>query len=132
MPGPSPIFVFVAFGTLFDVHSAAREHAGVLGAEADRLSAIWRAKQLEYTCIHAGIDQPAPFSELPRFSLDYALAVCGLDQNLACRLLDSYRRLSPYPEVASALGQLKKMARGLRSFPTPIRKYSTVWSKAQG
>ena len=41
--------VFDAYGTLFDVHSAVGKHRPRLGGKADAVSAMWRAKQLEYT-----------------------------------------------------------------------------------
>ena len=46
---PFPLYVFDAYGTLFDVHSAVARHGILAGPQADRLSEIWRAKQLEYT-----------------------------------------------------------------------------------
>ena len=112
MSVPSPIYVFDAFGTLFDVHSAAREHAAVLGDKAARVSEIWRAKQLEYTWIYARIDQSRgfvmpPFREVTRLSVHYALAVCGLEASLAPQLLESYQRLAPFAEVPATLRRLK-------------------------
>jgi 2-haloacid dehalogenase len=105
---PSPIFVFDAFGTLFDVHSAARENAALLGDKADRVSQIWRAKQLEYTWIHAGIgDVGLPFREITRRSLHYALEVCGVPESVAPQLLGSYQSLAPFVEVPAALRRLK-------------------------
>jgi len=41
-------FAFDAYGTLFDVHAAVARHRDAVGPEADRLSEVWRAKQLEY------------------------------------------------------------------------------------
>lgn len=113
--GPSPIFVFDAFGTLFDVHSAMRAHANALGPNAQRFSDIWRAKQLEYTWIYAGIGEGAPapvFRAITEQSLDYALAVTDLAPSLAPRLLESYRRLAAFPEVSASLAAAK--ARGAR------------------
>ena len=112
MVNPSPIFVFDAFGTLFDVHSAARENAARLGDAAVRVSEIWRAKQLEYTWIAAGISTGAgeaapPFRELTRLSLHYALNVCGLAADVAPGLLESYQRLAPFAEVPATLRRLK-------------------------
>ncbi|HMN74069.1 MAG TPA: HAD-IA family hydrolase, partial [Rhodoblastus sp.] len=43
------LHVFDAYGTLFDVHSAVARHRALVGPEADRLSDLWRTKQLEYT-----------------------------------------------------------------------------------
>jgi 2-haloacid dehalogenase len=108
MANPSPIFVFDAFGTLFDVHSAARENAAALGDKAARVSEIWRAKQLEYTWISSAIGEVAPpFREVTRLSVHYALRVCGLDAALAPRLLESYQRLAPFAEVPATLRRLK-------------------------
>lgn len=113
--GPSPIFVFDAFGTLFDVHSATRAHAAVLGPNAQRFSDVWRAKQLEYTWIYAGIGGSArvpDFRTITERSLVYALAATGLAASLAPQLLESYRWLAAFPEVSDSLKTAK--ARGAR------------------
>jgi 2-haloacid dehalogenase len=112
MASPSPIFVFDAFGTLFDVHSAARENVALLGDKADRVSQIWRAKQLEYTWIYARVDRSrgfvmSPFREVTLQSLHYALKICGLDVSLAPPILGSYQALAPFTEVPAALRRLK-------------------------
>lgn len=112
MVASSPVFIFDAFGTLFDVHAVAREHAVAIGPEAKRLSDLWRTKQLEYTWIYARADRRAglvvpPFREITRTSLIYALGVCGLDAGLAPLLLESYQRLPAFPEVPAALRRLK-------------------------
>lgn len=108
MASPSSIFVFDAFGTLFDVHSAARENAAALGDAAERVSEIWRAKQLEYTWISTGIGEVAPpFRDITQRSLHYALNVCGLAADIAPELLESYQRLAPFAEVPAALQRLK-------------------------
>ena len=41
--------VFDAYGTLFDFSAATRRCGAELGADADRLSILWRDKQLQYT-----------------------------------------------------------------------------------
>ena len=105
-------FVFDAFGTLFDVHSVAREHAAALGPNWSRLSEIWRNKQLEYTWIHAGMNEHIPFRDITRLSLHYALRMTGLDEAIAPSLLESYQRLAAFPEVATVLSALK--ARGAK------------------
>ncbi len=105
-------FVFDAFGTLFDVHSVVREHAGFLGPVWPRLLEIWRNKQLEYTWIYAGLGEHIPFREITRLSLHYALCVTGLDEAIAPRLLESYQRLAAFPEVETILRVLK--ARGAK------------------
>jgi 2-haloacid dehalogenase len=104
-------FVFDAYGTLFDVHSAAGRHAAAIGPRWEALSQIWRTKHLEYTWIHAATGRPATFWTLAARSLDYAAAVNGgLSDGLKADLLSAYRTLGAYPEVGIVLSALK--ARG--------------------
>ncbi len=104
------IYLFDAYGTLFDVHSAVARHAARIGPVADRLSEIWRTKQLEYTWIHAATGQRATFWKLTERSLDYAIAASGarLDDETRALLLDAYRELAAYPEVRAVLEGLKE------------------------
>ncbi|HRY07820.1 MAG TPA: haloacid dehalogenase type II [Hyphomicrobiaceae bacterium] len=108
------IYLFDAYGTLLDVHSAAARLSGRIGPVADRLSEIWRAKQLEYTWVYAATGQRASFWTLSERSLDYAIAISGasIDDEMRAQLLDAYRELSAYRDVAPALKALK--ARGAR------------------
>ena len=107
MSSPSQHFVFDAYGTLFDVHSAARQHGGVIGDAWPRLSEIWRNKQLEYTWIYARLDRHIPFREITRRALVYALTVTGQPVALASELLNTYNRLATFPEVPDVLSALK-------------------------
>lgn len=104
----TPIYVFDAYGTLFDVHSAVGRYREEVGPKSDLLSAIWRAKQLEYTWIHARVERPATFSALTEQSLDYAIAaIGGIQKGLREELLSGYRSLAPYPEAPDVLDDLK-------------------------
>lgn len=106
-------FVFDAYGTLFDVHSAAARHRDAIGPQWERLSSLWRTKQLEYTWVHAGMDRPATFAELTEQALDFAIAtVGGAAPAVRSRLLEAYLSLDAYPEVKEVLAGLK--ARGAR------------------
>ncbi len=104
------IYLFDAYGTLLDVHSAAARLSARIGPAADRLSEIWRAKQLEYSWVHAAIGHRATFWQLTERSLDYAIASSGasIDDETRAGLLDAYRELEAYPEVASVLRSLKE------------------------
>ena len=104
----APVYVFDAYGTLFDVHSAVGRYQDEVGPRADLMSAIWRAKQLEYTWIHARLERPATFAALTEQSLDFAsAAIGGIQKGLREELLSAYRSLKPYPEVPEVLDTLK-------------------------
>jgi 2-haloacid dehalogenase len=102
------VFIFDAYGTLFDVHAAIARHHAKAGPEADRVSAIWRTKQLEYswTLTLAGVY--TDFWVLTERALDYALAlVPSVDKSLKPALLDSYFKLDAFPDARLALKALK-------------------------
>ena len=106
------IFVFDAYGTLFDVHAAVARHRAQAGPSADRVSAIWRTKQLEYTWTLTLAGHYADFWVLTERALDYALAlVPSVDKSLKPMLLDSYFRLDAFPDARMALQALKAKGR---------------------
>jgi 2-haloacid dehalogenase len=101
-------YVFDAYGTLFDVHSAAAKFAGEIGPQWERMSQIWRTKHLEYTWIHAATGRHTTFRLLAERSLDTAAAmVGGIPDGLKPKLLSAYLTLSAYAEVPEVLAQLK-------------------------
>ena len=100
--------VFDAYGTLFDVHSAVGQHRGRVGDEADAVSALWRAKQLEYTWQRTILERYVDFWRVTADSLDYALEARGVeDEALRHDLLHAYLSLECYPEVHGVLRTLK-------------------------
>lgn len=102
------LYVFDAYGTLLDVHSAVGRHATRLGDAAAAVSALWRQRQLEYSWIAGLSGRYRPFWELTREALDYALSTHGIiDDGLKADLLAAYRSLSAYPEVPEVLAGLK-------------------------
>jgi 2-haloacid dehalogenase len=113
-------FIFDAYGTLFDVHSviAACQAAA---PDAAALSATWRAKQLEYTWLHALMGHYEDFWAITEAALRFALRRHGitLDATQYTRLLEEYYRLSPYPEVPAALQRLKPYPLAILSNGTP-------------
>jgi 2-haloacid dehalogenase len=101
-------YVFDAYGTLFDVHSAVRRHAAVLGERSTLLSELWRQKQLEYTWVRALAGRYRDFAALTEEALDFALAAVAPDHAaLKPALLAAYRTLDAYAEVAGVLATLK-------------------------
>lgn len=102
------IFIFDAYGTLFDVHAAIARHRAQAGPDGDRVSAIWRTKQLEYSWTFTLAGHYADFWVLTERALDYALAVVpSVDKSLKPALLDSYFKLDAFPDARMALKALK-------------------------
>jgi 2-haloacid dehalogenase len=104
----SPLFVFDAYGTLFDVHSAVARHAARLGSKADAVSRLWRAKQLEYSWVLSLAGRHRDFWVLTAEALDFALAAEAVDPGpMRADLLDAYLALDAYPEVPEVLDGLR-------------------------
>jgi 2-haloacid dehalogenase len=108
------VYVFDAYGTLFDVRAAIARYRGAAGSEAERFSDIWRTKQLEYTWTLTLSGRYVDFWVLTERALDYAFArVPSVDRALRSKLLDAYLRLDAFADARAALADLK--ARGLRT-----------------
>lgn len=102
-------FVFDAYGTLFNVHSPASALAGEIGEHAGAFSALWRAKQLEYTWLRSLMGRHADFARVTADALDYALEAHRLgDSHLRETLYALYQTLNPYPDANGALSLLKQ------------------------
>ncbi|GHD99819.1 haloacid dehalogenase [Defluviimonas sp. 20V17] len=106
--------IFDAYGTLFDVTSAARGAAQEPGFEAlreiwPRLAEDWRRKQVEYTWLRAITGAHTDFWQVTGDGLDWAMEAAGLsDPALRDRLMALYEELSAYPEVPEMLAELKQ------------------------
>ncbi len=113
-PRPRPQAVlFDAYGTLFDVYSVATLAEQLFAGHGERLAALWRDKQIEYTRL-TSMSSPTgehyrPFWELTRAGLQYAAARLGLalDSQAEDRLMNEYRHLSAFPENHEVLTELK-------------------------
>jgi 2-haloacid dehalogenase len=100
--------VFDAYGTLFDVNSAARTAQDSLGENWQPLAELWRTKQLQYTWLRGLAGHHADFWRVTGDALDFALSTLHLeDPALRARLMNLYLALSPYPEVPGTLKKLK-------------------------
>ena len=100
--------VFDAYGTLFDFASAARGCRDIVGDQTDRLTALWRDKQLQYTWLRAIQGRHADFWQVTGDALDYSLETLALDNPaLRERLMLLYLTLETFPEVPAVLKQLK-------------------------
>jgi len=113
-PGSVRACVFDAYGTLFDFASAARRCRDVLGDSSDKLTDLWREKQLQYTWLRAAQGRHADFWQVTGDALDFSLETLMLDQpGLRDRLMELYLTLDTFPEVQGVLKDLK--AAGLKT-----------------
>lgn len=106
--------VFDAYGTLFDFATAAARCRDDLGPAGDRLTALWRDKQLQYTWLRAIQGCHADFWQVTGDALDFALDTLGIaDHPLRERLMSLYLSLDAFPEAPATLSKLK--AAGVRT-----------------
>ena len=102
--------LFDAYGTLFDVYSVALLAEQLFPGFGERLSVLWRDKQIEYTRLTSMSGRYKPFWELTRAGLRYAAQRLGLalDATAEDRLMNQYRHLSSFPENREVLVELKE------------------------
>ena len=99
--------VFDAYGTLFDVNSAANKCKEKIGEDWEKFANFWRTTQLEYTWLRSLMRRHRDFWKITEDSLEKSLQVFGVDKNMKNELLNLYKVLSPYPEVKKVLETLK-------------------------
>ncbi len=99
--------VFDAYGTLFDVNSAAANCKEKLGSRWESFANAWRTTQLEYTWLRSLMKKHKNFWEITEDSLDHTMETFKIKKEMRNELLDLYKKLSPYPEVKECLEALK-------------------------
>ena len=100
--------IFDAYGTLFDVNSAAEKCKDKIGEKWESFANFWRITQLEYTWLRSLMKRHKNFWQITEDSLDKSMKVFNIDKNMRKDLLNLYKVLSPYPEVKEVLQNLKK------------------------
>src|ERR1700719_3240611 len=116
------VYVFDAYGTLFDVHAAIARHRTAAGPDAERFSEIWRLKQLEYAWTLTLAGHYADFWTLTERALDYAFdRVPTVGRALRRKLLDAYLSLAALADARCALTELESVGQriGILSSGTP-------------
>jgi len=103
------IYLFDAYGTLFDVHSAVTRFKDEIGPHAEPMSEMWRIKQLEYTWLRSLMGRYRDFSVITRQSLAYTLRILALPYDSATfeRIMDRYLHLDLYSDAIAALSAMK-------------------------
>ena len=100
--------IFDAYGTLFDVNSAAEKCKDKIGNKWESFANYWRTTQLEYTWLRSLMKRHKDFWQVTEDSLDKSMKTFEIDSSMRNELLDLYKILSPFKEVPEVLKSLKE------------------------
>ena len=100
--------IFDAYGTLFDVNSAAEKCKDKIGDKWESFANYWRTTQLEYTWLRSLMNRHKDFWQVTEDSLDKSMQAFKIDSAMRNELLDLYKVLSTFPEVKEVLNKLKE------------------------
>jgi len=100
--------IFDAYGTLFDVNSAAEKCKDKIGDKWEGFANYWRTTQLEYTWLRSLMKRHKDFWQVTEDSLDKSMKTYNIDSSMKNELLDLYKKLSPFKEAPEVLKLLKE------------------------
>ena len=100
--------IFDAYGTLFDVNSAAEKCKDKIGDKWEPFANFWRTTQLEYTWLRSLMRRHKDFWQITEDSLDKSIKAYDIDPSMKNELLNLYKVLSPFKEVPETLKILKE------------------------
>ena len=100
--------IFDAYGTLFDVNSAAEKCKDKIGDKWEGFANFWRTTQLEYTWLRSLMNRHKDFWQVTEDSLDKSMKAFNIDHSMKNELLNLYKILSPFKEVPETLKILKE------------------------
>ena len=100
--------IFDAYGTLFDVNSAAEKCKDKIGNKWESFANYWRTTQLEYTWLRSLMNRHKDFWQVTEDSLDKSMKAYKIDNSMRSELLNLYKTLSIFPEVKEVLNNLKE------------------------
>ena len=100
--------IFDAYGTLFDVNSAAEKCKDKIGDKWEGFANYWRTTQLEYTWLRSLMKRHKDFWQVTEDSLDKSMKTYNIDSSMKNELLNLYKKLSPFKEVPEVLKLLKE------------------------
>ena len=99
--------IFDAYGTLFDVNSAAEKCKDKIGDKWESFANFWRTTQLEYTWLRSLMKRHKDFWQITEDSLDKSMKAFSIDPSMKNELMNLYKILSPFKEVPETLKKLK-------------------------
>ena len=102
------VCAFDAYGTCFDINSAAQNLAKEIGKDWLGFSTTWRTVQLEYTWLRSLMKKHEDFWRVTEDSLDFAMESHKIDKKFRSKLLELYKKLNSYPELVMCLKHLKE------------------------
>ena len=100
--------IFDAYGTLFDVNSAAEKCKDKIGDKWEGFANFWRTTQLEYTWLRSLMKRHKDFWQVTEDSLDKSMNAFKIDKSMKNELLNLYKVLNTFPEVKDVLNKLKE------------------------
>ncbi len=100
--------IFDAYGTLFDVNSAAEKCKDKIGNKWEGFANFWRTTQLEYTWLRSLMKRHEDFWKVTEDSLDKSMNLFKIDKSMKNELLNLYKVLNTFPEVRDVLNKLKE------------------------
>ena len=100
--------IFDAYGTLFDVNSAAEKCKDKIGDKWEGFANYWRMTQLEYTWLRSLMERHKDFWQITNDSLDKSMKFFNIESSMKDELLDLYKVLSTFPEVKNTIIKLKE------------------------
>ena len=100
--------IFDAYGTLFDVNSAAKMCKNKIGNKWESFANYWRTTQLEYTWLRSLMGKHKDFWQITEDSLEKSMKAFQIESKMKSELLELYKILSPYPEVKETLEKIRE------------------------
>ena len=100
--------IFDAYGTLFDVNSAAEKCKDKIGDKWEGFANYWRTTQLEYTWLRSLMKRHKNFWQITEDSLDKSMNAFNINKSMRSELLNLYKTLNTFPEVKDVLNKLKE------------------------
>ena len=100
--------IFDAYGTLFDVNSAAKKCKDKIGDKWEGFANYWRTTQLEYTWLRSLMKRHKDFWQITEDSLEKSMKKFNINNNMRNELLSLYKVLSTFSEVNETLQNLKR------------------------
>ncbi len=122
---------FDIYGTLVDPLEMNEQLRPFAGEQADRMSQLWRDKQIEYTFRRGLMRAYEDFGVLTRQSLIFAARALEVDlsEEDQEKLIEEYQNLRPFPDVIPGIKALKREGRVLVAFSNGVEAMARTLRK---